>query len=84
MLIGKLCSIPADSGEINRLRRYFFAAFLFLSSSPFKLCASEFGEIEMHLHHNRLKPFPDTTETLIWDSIANFLLSRYIYTKNKN
>jgi len=28
------------------------------------LCASGFGEIEMHLHHNRMKPFPDTSETL--------------------
>ncbi|MCX7927270.1 MAG: hypothetical protein N2606_03950 [Candidatus Omnitrophica bacterium] len=29
-----------------------------------QLCSSGFGEIEMHLHHNRMLPFPDTGETL--------------------
>jgi len=29
-----------------------------------KLCARGFGEIEMHLHHNHMKPFPDTSDTL--------------------
>jgi hypothetical protein len=29
-----------------------------------KLCKQGFGEIEMHLHHNRMEPFPDTSETL--------------------
>jgi hypothetical protein len=28
------------------------------------LCRAGYGEIEMHLHHNRLKPFPDTSATL--------------------
>lgn len=28
------------------------------------LCGRGFGEIEMHLHHNHMKPFPDTSETL--------------------
>jgi hypothetical protein len=28
------------------------------------LCSAGFGEIEMHLHHNRMEPFPDTAETL--------------------
>lgn len=28
------------------------------------LCQSGFGEIEMHLHHNHMEPFPDTPETL--------------------
>ena len=28
------------------------------------LCAEGFGEIEMHLHHNRMEPFPDTEQTL--------------------
>ncbi|GAB6098061.1 hypothetical protein JCM14469_43160 [Desulfatiferula olefinivorans] len=29
-----------------------------------KLCKSGYGEIEMHLHHNHMEPFPDTSETL--------------------
>jgi hypothetical protein len=29
-----------------------------------RLCAQGFGEIEMHLHHNKMQPFPDTPETL--------------------
>jgi hypothetical protein len=28
------------------------------------LCISGFGEIELHLHHNRMEPFPDTPKTL--------------------
>ena len=28
------------------------------------LCKQGFGEIEMHLHHNRMEPFQDTSETL--------------------
>lgn len=28
------------------------------------LCKLGFGDIEMHLHHNHMQPFPDTTETL--------------------
>ena len=28
------------------------------------LCQRGFGEIEMHLHHNHMEPFPDTAETL--------------------
>jgi len=28
------------------------------------LCVRGFGEIEMHLHHSRMVPFPDTSETL--------------------
>ena len=28
------------------------------------LCKRGFGEIEMHLHHNRMEPFPDTSDTL--------------------
>ena len=28
------------------------------------LCNSNYGEIEMHLHHNHMEPFPDTSETL--------------------
>jgi len=28
------------------------------------LCKRGYGEIEMHLHHNRMDPFPDTEETL--------------------
>jgi hypothetical protein len=28
------------------------------------LCKSGYGEIEMHLHHNHMRPFPDTSETL--------------------
>ena len=28
------------------------------------LCKSGYGEIEMHLHHNHMEPFPDTSETL--------------------
>ena len=28
------------------------------------LCNSNYGEIEMHLHHNHMRPFPDTSETL--------------------
>jgi hypothetical protein len=29
-----------------------------------ELCIQGFGEIEMHLHHNRMDPFPDTSATL--------------------
>lgn len=29
-----------------------------------QLCRQEYGEIEMHLHHNHMNPFPDTEETL--------------------
>jgi hypothetical protein len=29
-----------------------------------KLCKDGYGEIEMHLHHNHMKPFPDNTDTL--------------------
>ena len=28
------------------------------------LCKKNFGEIEMHLHHSRMTPFPDTSESL--------------------
>lgn len=28
------------------------------------LCIQGYGEIEMHLHHNHMAPFPDTSETL--------------------
>jgi peptidoglycan/xylan/chitin deacetylase (PgdA/CDA1 family) len=28
------------------------------------LCKQGFGEIELHLHHNQIPPFPDTPETL--------------------
>ncbi|MGV8056430.1 MAG: hypothetical protein AB2L12_00105 [Smithellaceae bacterium] len=28
------------------------------------LCIRGYGEIEMHLHHNHMKPFPDSDETL--------------------
>lgn len=28
------------------------------------LCKDGYGEIEMHLHHNHMEPFPDTSETL--------------------
>jgi glycosyltransferase involved in cell wall biosynthesis len=43
-----------------------------------KLCRSGYGEIEMHLHHNHINPFPDTEETLrtkIMQCIENY--SRY-------
>jgi len=29
-----------------------------------KLCSQGYGEIEMHLHHDRMEPWPDTPETL--------------------
>lgn len=29
-----------------------------------KLCSEGYGEIEMHLHHDHIEPFPDTSETL--------------------
>ncbi len=29
-----------------------------------ELCKSGYGEIEMHLHHNHMDPFPDTSESL--------------------
>lgn len=29
-----------------------------------KLCKSGYGDIEMHLHHNHMEPFPDTSDTL--------------------
>lgn len=29
-----------------------------------ELCKKGYGEIEMHLHHNHMSPFPDTSETL--------------------
>lgn len=27
-------------------------------------CKADFGDIELHLHHNRMEPFPDTSATL--------------------
>lgn len=39
------------------------------------LCASGFGEIELHLHHNRMEPFPDTHDTIkkkIEDTVAEY------------
>ncbi len=29
-----------------------------------EMCLQGYGEIEMHLHHNRMQPFPDTSMTL--------------------
>ncbi len=29
-----------------------------------ELCQAGYGDIEMHLHHNHMEPFPDTSETL--------------------
>lgn len=29
-----------------------------------EMCNDGYGEIEMHLHHNHMKPFPDNSETL--------------------
>ena len=29
-----------------------------------EICAKGFGEVEMHLHHNHMPPFPDTSESL--------------------
>ena len=29
-----------------------------------ELCQNGYGEVEMHLHHNHMPPFPDTAETL--------------------
>jgi hypothetical protein len=29
-----------------------------------RLCIDRYGEIEMHLHHSRMEPFPDSSETL--------------------
>lgn len=29
-----------------------------------ELCHAGYGEIEMHLHHNHMEPFPDTSQTL--------------------
>ncbi len=29
-----------------------------------ELCQAGYGDIEMHLHHNLMKPFPDTSQTL--------------------
>ncbi|MCK5097005.1 MAG: hypothetical protein KAR45_02825 [Desulfobacteraceae bacterium] len=29
-----------------------------------ELCQEGYGDIEMHLHHNHMKPFPDTSKTL--------------------
>lgn len=29
-----------------------------------RLCSQGYGEIEMHLHHDHIPPFPDTSETL--------------------
>lgn len=40
-----------------------------------QLCRNDFGDIEMHLHHNHMKPFPDTSETLrkkILDCIRDY------------
>ncbi len=42
------------------------------------LCARGYGEVEMHLHHDRQKPWPDTSDTLrkkIQDCVKDF--SRY-------
>ncbi len=30
-----------------------------------KLCKEGFGEIEVHIHHNRIPPYPDTSESFI-------------------
>lgn len=39
------------------------------------LCASGYGEIELHLHHDRMEPWPDNEQTLrrkILDSLDSF------------
>lgn len=51
-----------------------------------RLCKDGLGDIEMHLHHSRMEPFPDTSETLrrkIQDCVD--LYSRYgIFQTNVN
>jgi hypothetical protein len=71
----------ADSEGFHPKHTWFYPPHYFREEYMLKLiglCRHGFGEIEMHLHHNRMDPFPDTSETLkmkILNCVA--LYSRY-------
>lgn len=67
-----------DSNGVNLLHTWFFPPHYnrgdYLERLV-KLCAGGYGEIELHLHHDHIEPFPDTSETLrkkIRDSVENY------------
>jgi len=56
-----------DSSGINLKHTWFFAPHYDRSDYLEKLiglCSRGYGEIEMHLHHDHMPPFPDTSDTL--------------------
>lgn len=56
-----------DSSGINLKHTWFFAPHYDRSDyleTLVGLCSRGYGEIEMHLHHDHMPPFPDTSETL--------------------
>ena len=56
-----------DSDDFCPRHTWFYPPHYFREEHILKLislCKQGFGEIEMHLHHNRMEPFPDTSETL--------------------
>lgn len=56
-----------DFDDYHPRHTWFYPPHYFVEEHVTKLlslCKQGFGEIEMHLHHNRMDPFPDTSETL--------------------
>lgn len=56
-----------DSDGYHPRHTWFYPPHYFKEEHILKLlslCKKGFGEIEMHLHHSRMEPFPDTSETL--------------------
>ena len=56
--------LDADGKPIQHT--WFYPPHLDHSLLPYivELCQAGYGDIEMHLHHNHMEPFPDTSETL--------------------
>ncbi|CAB1055282.1 hypothetical protein D1BOALGB6SA_15 [Olavius sp. associated proteobacterium Delta 1] len=71
----------SDGDGVHPKHTWFYPPHYFKDEHIKKLlyiCKQGFGEIEMHLHHSRMEPFPDTSESLrqkILDCIQ--LYSRY-------
>ena len=56
-----------DSDGFHPRHTWFYPPHYFREEHILKLislCNQGYGELEMHLHHNRMIPFPDTPETL--------------------
>ena len=55
-----------DSDDKPIQHTWFYPPHLDHSLLPYlvELCQAGYGDIEMHLHHNHMEPFPDTSQTL--------------------